>query len=666
MRFFHFILLVLLYSCSGNVMQTTVFTDGFQDLEAGEKPGSDPADPAIYFNADRGKLGVWEVATSLRQPGFNEAWEIRREGGLNYLAQTFTNLNSSNTPLSLVSHPLVVAGDSMWNDVTIDVEFTPQAKFDKCGVVFKYRNPADFFFFGIEGNTVTLKHIQQAVTPLRPIERILDIRTLVYTPGERISATVTLRRNKVSTILNDSIRMFAENLPAHSGGIGLISDLPAKFHSVEVKVLKGEERKIARRKRQLQRKIELNLGDHPQMVRWKYLDIREFASNQNLRLGDLTGDGNKELAFIQDGDSPESPPFIAVLNLNGDMLWKYGQSVSMEPGAGEELPVQIHDLDGDGERELIIVSKGAIHILEGRSGKLIQHKVLSIDWTVNSLMFADLLGVGRASCMLLSDRANHLLVLNDQLEVLWSTYTQNGSLPLLHDMDGDHVPEVVMGYSVFDPAGTLLFDVGEYLGDRCNGVLAYQTLFGDREVPCLVYAAGDWGLLYVDFEGRLIRQHIMGHVGYISVADYDLEIPGLEIAASNTWGSSGLVHITDVSGEKIHRFLPAAGINRCQPVNWKGDGEEFLLMSPDSASGGLFDLSGQLAVSFPSDDHPASYYMVQDLTGDARDELLVWDLDQLWIYTQEDNPRMGNTYAPSRTPPYNYSAYRMNGSFPGW
>ena len=192
----------------------------------------------------------------------------------------------------------------MWSDVTIDVEFTPLAKFDKCGVVFKYRNPADFFFFGIEGNTVTLKQIQQAVTPLRPIERILDIRPLVYTPGERIRATVTLRRNKVFTILNDTIRMYAEGLPMHSGRIGLISDLPAKFHGVEVKVLKGEQRKIARRKRQLQRRINLNLGDHPEMVRWKHFDIAGFASNQNLRLGDLTGDGNKEIAFIQEAVPP--------------------------------------------------------------------------------------------------------------------------------------------------------------------------------------------------------------------------------------------------------------------------------------------------------------------------------------------------------------------------
>jgi len=647
-------------------MQTTVFTDGFQKLEPGTKPYSNSANPAIYFNEERGKIGEWNVATSLRQPGFSEAWEVKSENGENFLAQTFTNLNSSNNPLSLITHPLVVAGDSMWSDYTVDVEFTPLDKFDKCGVVFKYRNPADFIFFGIEGNTVTLKHIQQAVTPLRPIERILDIRPLVYTPGERIHATVTLRRNKVWTILNDSIRMYAENLPLHSGRIGLISDLPAKFHRVEVKVLKGEQRKLARRKRQLKRRTDLNLGDHPKMVRWKQFDISSFASNQNVRLGDLTGDGNKEIALIQAGSSPLAIGSISILNLDGELLWQYGKPRSMMPGTGEELPVQIHDLDGDGTREVIFVSEGRIHVLEGRSGELIQRIKVPRQMTARTILFADLLGIGRDNCMLLSDRSNYILVLNDQFEVLWSQYTDSGSQPLLHDMNGDGLQEVIMGYSVFDAEGTLLYDVGQYIGDRCNGVLAYQMKDGEREIPCLVYAAGDWGLLFFDFAGNLIRQNIMGHVGYISVADYDLEVPGLEVTASNTWGSDGLVHITETSGDVIHSYLPEAGINRCQPVNWKGDGEEFLLVSADSIAGGLFDQFGQLAVSFPTDGHPVSYYMVQDLTGDARDELLVWGLEQLWIYTQDDNPRMGNTYAPSRNSLYNHSLYHMNHSYPGW
>jgi hypothetical protein len=80
----------------------------------------------------------------------------------------------------------------------------------------------------------------------------------------------------------------------------------------------------------------------------------------------------------------------------------------------------------------------------------------------------------------------------------------------------------------------------------------------------------------------------------------------------------------------------------------------------------MFNAVGQLAVAFPDDGHPVTCYMVQDLTGDARDELILWDQQRLWIYTQEDNPRMGNTYAPHRVPAYNHSMHQMISSIPGW
>jgi hypothetical protein len=110
----------------------------------------------------------------------------------------------------------------------------------------------------------------------------------------------------------------------------------------------------------------------------------------------------------------------------------------------------------------------------------------------------------------------------------------------------------------------------------------------------------------------------------------------------------------------------SSGLSRCVPVNWKGDGEEFFVISADSLSGGLFDKYGELSVKFPNDGHPSSCYHVADITGDTRDELLVWNQEKLWIYTQDDNPRMGTTYNPDRKPLYNHSLKKMNLSLPGW
>jgi len=115
-RFVQIAFLILISSCSGNVIQTMVFTDGFQELEPGDRPYFNSSDPAICYDARHGNLGSWRVASSLRQDGFDRAWVIRKDEGENYLAQTFTNLNDKNSPLSLITHPMIVAGDSLWSD----------------------------------------------------------------------------------------------------------------------------------------------------------------------------------------------------------------------------------------------------------------------------------------------------------------------------------------------------------------------------------------------------------------------------------------------------------------------------------------------------------------------------------------------------------------------
>ena len=643
---------LLISSCSEKVIQTTVFSDGFGDLETGALP----------------RKGSWPVATALRYEGFDEAWQIRPEDGGGegkILAQTFHNLDSLNEPLSLITHPMVVAGDSLWDNFTIEVEFTPLDKFDKCGLVFGYQHANEFFFFGTEGNTVTLKHIQPPVTPLRPIERILEYRPLVWTPGTRMRAVVTVRRNKISTLLNDSIRMYTEVAQLRPGKVGLISDMPARFSRVEVKMLKGELRQLDRKRRQLVRRQEIHISAHPEMIRWKTLDIAGVEAGRVCRLGDLTGDGNREI-ILAGPEAPGSKDWkICAMDLGGDLLWTSSMGrTRFHPG--DEMPLQVHDLDGNGKREVVYLNGGRIRVLEGSTGNLLMQRKLPADIAFSSLVFGDLHGTGRDNSLVIADGHSHLVVYNEKLELLWERETDGGSHPLVYDMDGDGLDEILVGYSVFDHSGDRMFHTGAFIGDHCNGVAVSGIPVEGFGEAGLLYAAGDWGMMHVDFRGNIIEQKVLGHVSNLTVAELDMEKPGLEIVSSNAWGGKGLIHILAATGEVLADFVSEGEVSRCVPVNWKGDGEEFFLLSPDTIKGGLLDAEAKTSVVFPSDGHPESHHMVADLTGDARDELLVWDRNRMWIYTQDDNPRMGKTYNPQRIPLHNYSSSQMNISFPSW
>ena len=80
----------------------------------------------------------------------------------------------------------------------------------------------------------------------------------------------------------------------------------------------------------------------------------------------------------------------------------------------------------------------------------------------------------------------------------------------------------------------------------------------------------------------------------------------------------------------------------------------------------MIDGNLRRVVTFPEDEHPDLAAAVLNLTGDARDEIVLWDEKRVWIYTQ-DRPFTGRRiYAPVRNPDYNDSNYRTSVSLPGW
>jgi hypothetical protein len=80
----------------------------------------------------------------------------------------------------------------------------------------------------------------------------------------------------------------------------------------------------------------------------------------------------------------------------------------------------------------------------------------------------------------------------------------------------------------------------------------------------------------------------------------------------------------------------------------------------------MFDGWGRKVVAFPDDGHPELCNAVLNLTGDVRDEVVLWNETDLWIYTQDDSPKNGKLYNPVRNQLFNESNYKVSVSEPGW
>ena len=110
-----------------------------------------------------------------------------------------------------------------------------------------------------------------------------------------------------------------------------------------------------------------------------------------------------------------------------------------------------------------------------------------------------------------------------------------------------------------------------------------------------------------------------------------------------------------ISG-KLAGFLAAvAGHDR-------GDGQDFILLNADIERRGMIDGNGIQVVRFPDDGHPTMCAEAVNLYGDARDEIVTWDYDSMYIYTQDDAPK-DDVYTPFKYPDYNASNYRGEYSY---
>ena len=109
---------------------------------------------------------------------------------------------------------------------------------------------------------------------------------------------------------------------------------------------------------------------------------------------------------------------------------------------------------------------------------------------------------------------------------------------------------------------------------------------------------------------------------------------------------------------------PSTNGNVITPVNWTGDGQDLILLNANVKLGGMIDGCNRRVVTFPDDGHPELCAEVIDLTGDCRDEVVVWDEKMLYIYTQENTIEGRDIYCPRKYPHYNASNYRGEYSYP--
>lgn len=639
-----------------------------------------------YHHVPRHFTDGWSIVNN-RGP---EEWKIVESDGKHSLY--YLGYNSS-VWTSGFTYPILCYGDILWKDYTLEVTMTPLDRNDMNGIIFRYRDGRHYylFAFGTEEN-VTLRY-RDGEKGFREDgwHEIASSKFATY-PEKSYILKVEAVGDKIRCFI-DGREIFNVNDSRYEAGkIGLFATSPVAFHEVRITATADARQEYHNKKSEEEARVELLRAENPKPMLWKKISTKGFGVARAMRMGDLNDDGITDFLLIQNmpffGDNYNQITCMTAIDLDGSVLWQYGKPDPEHAWLSYDVAAQIHDIDGDGKNEVIFAQGPWIKILEGKTGKeksrypVPSSKILPDEksWqeykhyyrrdllpylNVDCFSFCDLRGTGKPQDVIIKDRHTRLWAYTNKFELLWTATANLGHFPFFHDGNKDGKDEVYIGYSKFDPSGKIIWSLDSLMGEHSDGVCVGDfTLKGE---PDRIFIGGsDDGVLLLDENGKILKHHRVGHAQTPSVGQFRPDIPGLELCNINFWGEPGMITLYSCSGEEIINFELFHAGSPVQPVNWKGDGTEYIFLSPNIVEGGLVDGWGRRVVIFPDDGHPDLAWTVHDLTGDPRDELIVWDTESIWIYTQ-DRPFKGKrVYKPLRPVTYNESNYATMYSWPGW
>lgn len=658
--------------------------EDFQDFPIGEFPydRDHTAMGEYQYVVANGYHGNWvDMVCNSSYNGTGPTWLITERDGRHFMESMRIEKNRPHRMF-----PTLETGKHQWKDYEVSVSVRRLSQKGMAGLVFSMNHSIDTLVFYLDGK-------DKAAVAYRHKEEVQVLKEVSFPHGcdqeYRLKVDCDGRIAKVYVDDQELFRV-EDDLVARGGKVGITADCPSRFADFKVCVSEKTKQEIDVAERAVKETETEEMKKHPKMKLWKKIDLKNFGTSRQIRFGHLTGTDEwyVVLAQMQKRICRDAYGFISCLtaiDLEGNVLWQLGEPSDKTEELGKvsaDMAFQVYDIDGDGSDEVIVGWDFEIRILDGRTGTIKKSAktpfsddddadLIGVPYQTyaferinpDGIRICNFRGKERPADILIKDRYCRIYALDEDLNVMWKfkSPTNTGHCPLPIDIDGDGKDELLVGYKLLDSDGQMLwsYPISE---DHTDEIVAGKWMPGEDEghFACV---SGKAGFFIGDFYGNIVARDMVGHAQRVSIANYCPEREGREIVVTNYWGHQGVIFLYDCYGNQIWEMENEMNGNILAPVNWDGDGTELILTNADAKKGGLLNGRGVRAVEFPDDGHPVLCCESLDLTGDERDELVVWDYHSMYIYTQDDCPKE-QTYHPVQFPIYNASNYRGEYSYP--
>ena len=583
----------------------------------------------------------------------------------------------------------LTTGEPLWADYTVEAfvrqlnAFTqpsmdePHAIVGLSGLMVRYQDLRRYYLFGMEGHErfVLYRREDESWLMLADCPNGVD-RSRYY------HLRVRCEGRRFECFVDEKQVFVAYDEKFEVGKVGIRTNTRSRMHGVRVTATEPARAAFVSRQSAYDREVAHASEKYPKPVLWKRIDIGEYWPCE-VRIGDFRGAGRKEIVLQQETGSGLR---IACLDMDGEKQWENAYPVA----SGLEHRV-VHDLDGDGVEDFIGVEGDLLRMVSGRTGEVAAETELpragpyrgfrgdSVKphlHKLGALWPCRLRKTEKAQDLILRDgdyagTGYSIWAYDEALNLRWRQDAHEswyGMYIWFCDVDGDGRDEILPGYQLYDGDGNLLWlmEGAEYLEDSGGAGHVDHAAFGELDGdesngPEIGIAGSDPGFFLVDARtGALLRHHRFGHVQGIYAGNFRPDLPGLEMWMGNRWENYGILNLVSGRGDPLLRCEPDTISQGGPAVNWSGDGEELLYLSSSPEANGFYDAQGRKVVRPVCDGLPFEWAggLVEDVVGDARDEIIYIHEGAIYILTQDRSyPAGEKIYAPTR---------KFDISLPGW
>jgi len=394
-----------------------------------------------------------------------------------------------------------------------------------------------------------------------------------------------------------------------------------------------------------------DLGDPadtiPEIEPWRVITLEPDYAGLWVVASELDGDGQVEIVSAENcnvGDVHYTSAAVAQ-KLDGTVLWRWGDPDAGRKKLHHDVACQIHDWDGDGKNEVVVCTKGSLVELDGATGE--ERRRLPIpEEATDCLVFCNLSGGERPTDVLVKTRYGQIWAYDHAGKLLWTVDNPGGyrtaHQPRPIDLDGDGRDEVMAGYALLNPDGSVRWVFKSAKVDLARGHLDCCRVVRRGATPqdfrLVLTCCGANNVALVDGAGQTLWEVSGHHFESANVGRIVPDRPGLQILVDidhQPRGQSPL-WLLDEKGNHLGQIVTDYS-RQHRLLDWTGDGIDEILVA---YSRGIYNHQGERIATFAMNG-PASTLLIGDMTGDGVPDAALVTSQAVCIYRNESGQKPG-------------------------